>query len=75
VPETTEEKTELNRIFVCSILACSLFLFSVYLDGPVSILGWALFAAGFLCLVYVAVAARSLLNQKRSQQPKVGQNE
>jgi hypothetical protein len=75
VTEIFEEKAELNRIFVCSILACLLFLFSAFLDGPVTIPGWALFAVGFLCLVYIAVAARSLLSQKRSHQPKAEQND
>ena len=70
MPETIEIAVELRRIFVCSLLACVLLLLSVVLDGPVSIFSWVLFAVGFLCLVYVAVAVRHLsIHTKSRQQP------
>ena len=61
-------KNELKRIFVCSLLAGVLLLLSVFFDGPVTVLGWALFVAGFVCLIYVVVAVRYLLKHSRSQQ-------
>ena len=49
-----------------SLLALLLFGLSVVLDGPVTVLAWILTAAGVLCLVYLVVASRSVLNQHRS---------
>ena len=63
---THAEGEELRRISVISLLALLLFGLSVVLDGPVTVLAWILTAAGVLCLVYLVVASRSVLNQHRS---------
>lgn len=67
------ESTEVRRILASALLACLLFVLSVFLDGPVSILAWVLLAAGFLCLTYIVVASRYLLNHLRSQNQKTEQ--
>jgi Ca2+/Na+ antiporter len=63
---TSAEGEELRRISVISLLALLLFGLSVVLDGPVTVLGWILTAAGLLCLVYLVVVSRSALNQHQS---------
>ena len=73
--KSTEETTgipsvleEIRKISIISVLALLLFGFSVILDGPVTSLAWILTAAGLLCLVYVVVASRSLLNHGQQNQ-------
>jgi Ca2+/Na+ antiporter len=73
--EPVEERTELRRIFSSAVLACILLLVSVVLDGPVSVLAWMLFVGGILCLLYVIVACRYLLNRTRSQYRKAENEE
>lgn len=62
---TPAEGEELRRISVIGLLALLLFGLSLVLDGPVTVLAWILTAAGVLCLVYLVVASRSVLNQHR----------
>jgi Ca2+/Na+ antiporter len=69
-PGTYPEAVELKRIFTISLLALLLFGLSVVLDGPVTVLAWILTGAGLLCLVYLVVASRSVLNQNRSTSRK-----
>jgi len=59
---------EIRKISIISALALLLFGFSVVLDGPVTSLAWILTAAGLLCLVYIVVASRSLLNHSQQKQ-------
>lgn len=66
-PFVDQLSVELKRILASALLACLLVALSAALDGPVSILAWLLLAGGFLCLVYVVVASRHLLNYYRSQ--------
>jgi len=67
---THPEATELKRIYTISLLAFLLFGLSVVLEGPVTVLAWILTAAGLLCLVYLVVASRFVLNQHRSKSRK-----
>ena len=67
---THPETAELSRISTISVLAILLFGLCAVLDGPVTVLAWILMAAGLLCLVYLVVASRSVLNQNRSQSRK-----
>jgi Ca2+/Na+ antiporter len=67
---THPEAVELKRISTISLLAFLLFGLSVVLDGPVTVLAWILTAAGLVCLVYLVVASRYVLNQNRSKSRK-----
>ena len=67
---THSEAVELKRISTISLLAFLLFGLSVVLEGPVTVLAWILTAAGLLCLVYLVVASRYVLNQNRSKSQK-----
>jgi len=71
VEKRVDPATELTRILVCGVLAFLLLALSVTLDGPVSLLAWLLLAAAFLCLAYVVIASRYLLDHVRSQHNKV----
>jgi Ca2+/Na+ antiporter len=73
-PEVNREE-ELRRIYISALLACVLFVLSVILDGPVSVLSWILLVAGFLCLAYVVFASRYLLIHSRSHDHKVEPHE
>jgi hypothetical protein len=55
--------SELRRISSLSMLALLLFGLSLILDGPISVLAWILTVAGLLCLAYLAVASRIILNR------------
>ena len=66
---------ELRRIYASALLACVMFVLSVVLDGPVSILSWLLLISGFLCLVYVVLATRRLLIYSRSLDHKAEPHE
>lgn len=63
---TPAEGEELRRISVIGVLALLLFGLSAVLDGPVTVLAWILTAAGLLCVVYLIVASRSLLQKHQS---------
>ncbi len=67
---THPETVELNRISTISFLAILLFGLCAVLDGPVTVPAWILTAAGLLCLVYLVVASRSVLNHNRSKSRK-----
>jgi Na+/proline symporter len=68
--ETRLKTEELKRISTISVLAFLLFALSLIVDGPVTILAWILSAAGLVCLVYLVVVSRSILNQVRSKSRK-----
>jgi len=65
--KTQSAVEELKRILLISLMALLLFGLAVVLDGPVTVLAWILTAAGFLCLLYLVVASRSVL--KKNQKP------
>lgn len=61
---------ELKRISLISLMALLLFGLSAILDGPVTVLAWILTIAGLLCLVYLVIASRSVVNQQRPSSRK-----
>ena len=63
---SVDPAVELKRIFTMGVLVLLLVVFSVLLDGPVSLLAWALMVAAVFCLLYVITASRALKNHFRS---------
>ena len=66
---------ELRRMFVMAVFACVLLGLSAFFDGPVSLTGWLLFGAGFLCLVYILFASRMLIRMDLRTRPDRGKSE
>jgi hypothetical protein len=61
---------EFRRIYIIGVLAVALFGLSMLVEGPVTLLSMVLMSAGLLCLVFIVVASRIHLNQKRSSTRK-----
>jgi phosphatidylglycerophosphate synthase len=70
IRQGVEVAAELKRIVTSGALAFLLLMLAVLLDAPVSFLAWMLLAVAFLCLAYVVMATRQLLNHFRSQERK-----
>jgi cytochrome c-type biogenesis protein CcmH/NrfF len=70
-----ELPTELRRIRSSALLACTLLFLFVFLEPPISILGWVLYGAGLLSLLYVALASILVLKKTRSHDNDVRRHE